>query len=1686
MHLNMEMKNLKSFEEFINSYIRMYNIPPSLNESVAKDFYEGVFKTVSKITNEKILVVNSPLFAELLCDESNKNKVVCIYFDESADINPESSVEYRFVNFGVNDNEILADTQKALMKVQSEFGEFDKIFNFSLPMKDGLRYDHIAKFNYLIFKKWFIPGVTTWMSFDESDVQDQFSKIVYSKEKYKISPTQKITSEDWENSGFEGGEDRYITHIFVRESGTMGGISAEEMDNQDTVNKYTDIADGILKHYIEPRIYAFRTDLVDNVISPSTALKVGDTDRGVDKRMDEWREKFPDLEHIKDWSAVVSGCGDGLDGKVFRDHTIHKILESWGKKRLEKDDFGEENKTNGRYSSEFFYDVTPDDVEKAIEHLHKLIKDSRYDIIAKLKTGKKRKSKYILPTHDKKIKFKERDLQTMTIDKFAERFVTGDKEMLMYAVMRFGKTYTACRCAQEFGGKFTVVVSAKADVKGEWLAAVNPYKDFENYDMYLASGEGSLYNMLNENGYSTLDEYLKDHPEKHVMLFITLQDLNMYISGRKSEAGMRNYDCFIDQNVDLLIIDEAHYGPQGQTYGKGIGEGWDREEKDETVDKEEFSVEDTKRLIESLNLENTVKLHLSGTPYDLVARGKFDMESIIAKFGFEELMEAKQAWIDQNAEKIKTGEVKLDQNPYYGIPNMIQFGYKFSDFDLQKVMDEGSISFLNLFTVVGKKGSYKFKYENEILGILKAIDGSERKEGVMAILDSPKLKKEKMCKHLVMVLPRRKTCDVMAQLLEDHKDELKNLGEYKVVKIASEIASEGLDTEDAKDIIRSEDEAGNKTISLTVIQMLTGVSVKEWDTMLYMKDGIAPQPYDQARFRIQTPNIGEREVLDLEDMEHVKPVKDENGKIVTLKIDRKPQTLFVDFSVDRCYKVLYDKFHTECKLEGVDEEDMFEKMKEKLVRYLKHMPILYNNFDSIQEVEIENVMVQIFKAYAESTLKGNTLDEQLGGIDWKGNLDIENVDYSFMSHFADSYVPGKGGYGSIGGHMTKGEEKEINTGDPELDAELEKDLEEFEKELEDDGVEIPEEDVKTDDSSSTDTGDSDSDVEIDTEKEEELAKKWTADMVNDKCNALMKNIMIYMLCRNDDIKVFKNIHDLVWDSMRSPANYDVILNIFDQEHAKETDSKRKEYYVNLVRRDINLWSKIILKKNPAALKQVLAMIVGACLSRDARHDFDTIKDKLSEFGKGAIGSTEFITPDDVIEKLATSGDFVIFNKDSKILDCYGSKTGEILHYIVEKVPDYNIDNYFVICKNGWTAELNKAVIKTLLAKQGRKFSTMEKLSQYLDGHVLIADPERDYTGPVKEGYVYEGELLERKKSYKTELKEIKLVRAIHLEYAIKNKKWHIDDTRYKNWSDMKFDVEIGNPPYDGNLHLKIINSVLPYLKEDGTASFIHPARWLQDPLAEYKQGTDKVRFANIVDRLDDVKVIDNKTAILKFNILISSDLMISKIKARETGKKNSLITEIAQKCIDVIVSYSKNYNIAQYDEKNKSDGWRCQIDKAILLGDKNHRTSDKEADRKGRCHFFGFRKNNVFEDGFDENGIYWTETRARNQFSKKVGTPFPHSIKFNSKEEALNFQVSCITNFFSNIIYLLKYDQATPLDFLPWMQDYSHPWTDEDYCEFFGKLGMSETCQKWMCRDVYDYRVKDFINYETFDEEDED
>ena len=79
----------------------------------------------------------------------------------------------------------------------------------------------------------------------------------------------------------------------------------------------------------------------------------------------------------------------------------------------------------------------------------------------------------------------------------------------------------------------------------------------------------------------------------------------------------------------------------------------------------------------------------------------------------------------------------------------------------------------------------------------------------------------------------------------------------------------------------------------------------------------------------------------------------------------------------------------------------------------------------------------------------------------------------------------------------------------------------------------------------------------------------------------------------------------------------------------------------------------------------------------------------------------------------------------------------------------------------------------------------------------------------------------------------------------------------------KFDVAIMNPPYDGNLHLKILEKVIPLCKQ---IINISPVRWLQDPFAPYNNKSDYCKFEKTISqKIESLNIISAKKASTIFN-----------------------------------------------------------------------------------------------------------------------------------------------------------------------------------------------------------------------------
>ena len=125
----------------------------------------------------------------------------------------------------------------------------------------------------------------------------------------------------------------------------------------------TTALDKIIVGRVNPHIYAFTTQTIPNY------LKVGDTYRPVETRLNEWRKHFANLKPQYSHVATTD------DGQFFRDYSVHFYLEMEKRKeRLKKDSF-----PDVYFSNEFFKETSANDVAEAIE-----------DIVdnAKRKTGK--------------------------------------------------------------------------------------------------------------------------------------------------------------------------------------------------------------------------------------------------------------------------------------------------------------------------------------------------------------------------------------------------------------------------------------------------------------------------------------------------------------------------------------------------------------------------------------------------------------------------------------------------------------------------------------------------------------------------------------------------------------------------------------------------------------------------------------------------------------------------------------------------------------------------------------------------------------------------------------------------------------------------------------------------------------------------------------------------------------------------------------------------------------------------------------------------------------------------------------------------------------------------------------------------------------------------------------------------
>lgn len=764
-----------------------------------------------------------------------------------------------------------------------------------------------------------------------------------------------------------------------------------------------------LKGRIKPKIYAFKTNTVPSFV------KIGETYRTVDERLSEWSKIYNDIfeyEDKKDKQHNPFFVDDSIlknnKDVYFRDLSIHKYLRSKNKHQFEESDREKYKISKDLYiSKEFYLGIEKKDLNNAIRDINeKFDKKSEYYDYYDINT---KENKEII--YDNQIELIPRKEQQKVIDLFINKYKKLSKRefpkrYLIYAVMRFGKTFTSLCCAKEMGAKVVLVVSAKADVKNEWKKNVESVVNFKEYKFL---DEKQLKHIkikdILKGKYNNNKENSNEPDKNKVVIFLTLQDL---------KDVKKKFKELYKTKIDMLIVDETHFGAWAAKLGDIVDKAknsdindFENEDKDNlskianyddanTIDDEDCYSEDLVR-----QLKVKIIMHLSGTPYNLLLRNKFSEDDILAEITYSDILDYKKEWNDRflryeyieditnkndlneilrikhyksyneyknvinelfakissvsnfkDKEKYKNeysliNKINEFENPYFGFPEMLRFAFNPTEESYKKIeklkKQDGSISLSLIFRPKSLKkiGKYKeFENKDIVLSILQSLDGKKEDKNVFPILDYVKNKNRNIARHMVFVLPFCASCDALQELIK--KNKFNNLNEYKIINISGlDIEKEYENIENIKETISECEKNNVKTITLTVERMLTGTTVPEWDTMVFFRDIQSAEHYDQAIYRLQNP--------------FVQTIKSENGNYV--KIDNKPQTLLIDFSLSRMFSFTEKRLF----LQNVNQGKKDDGLEEKIKYELQKSPIFVLKGQKMVDVEPTDLMSVVAK-----------------------------------------------------------------------------------------------------------------------------------------------------------------------------------------------------------------------------------------------------------------------------------------------------------------------------------------------------------------------------------------------------------------------------------------------------------------------------------------------------------------------------------------------------------------------------------------------------------------------------------------------------------------------------------------------------------------------------------------------------
>lgn len=239
----------------------------------------------------------------------------------------------------------------------------------------------------------------------------------------------------------------------------------------------------------------------------------------------------------------------------------------------------------------------------------------------------------------------------------------------------------------------------------------------------------------------------------------------------------------------------------------------------------------------------------------------------------------------------------------------------------------------------------------------------------------------------------------------------------------------------------------------------------------------------------------------------------------------------------------------------------------------------------------------------------------------------------------------------------------------------------------------------------------------------------------------------------------------------------------------------------------------------------------------------------------------------------------------------------------------------------------------------------------------------------------------------------------------------------------KFDAVIMNPPYDRNLHLKILETVIPYAEK---VVNISPVRWLQDPFAPYSTRSDYCKFEDSISKkIESLDVIpaDKARELFDANMAMNLGIYVCGNGGYNYNHNDSLITKIVEKTLR---NSWRPYNQKEFYKRNCIQLKPYAINVGAINGD---------------VHI-------IMSKNYEHQITVGLSARAT-VFNGGSGIDATH-FEFSTEEERKNFWACYNHKFMLWLISLWKVDPRIYANKIPYFDYYDHAWDYEDFFTWFG------------------------------------